>query len=72
MRNMVVVGALYIGVVDSIHGNFASVEITMAEEEPVSLDIPVQMIPCEIEEGSMFYFENIDGVTEIRCGEPPL
>tara|TARA_R110002051_G_C8500721_1_gene464710 strand:- start:31 stop:249 length:219 start_codon:yes stop_codon:yes gene_type:complete len=72
MKSMAVVGVLYIGVVDSIHGNFASVEITMAKEDSVSLDIPVQMIPCEIEEGSMFYFENIDGVTEIRCGEPPL
>jgi len=71
MKN-VVVGALCIGVVDSIEGDFASVEITTPDSDTVNLDMHVEMIPCEIEEGSVFYFENVDGVTEIRCGEPPL
>jgi len=71
MKN-VIAGALCIGVVDSIEGDFAIVEITTAESDTVNLDMHVEMIPCEIEEGTVFYFENVDGVTEIRCGEPPL
>ena len=27
---------------------------------------------CDIKEGDLFYTTEIDGVTEIRCGEPPI
>jgi hypothetical protein len=61
--------ALYIGVVDSVNDKYAYVEITTSEEI-IFTSMPVAMFPCEIKEGDMFYFEQIDGVTEIRCGEP--
>ena len=61
--------ALYIGVVDSVNDKYAHVEIT-TNEETIFTSMPVAMFPCEIKEGDMFYFEQVDGVTEIRCGEP--
>ena len=61
--------ALYIGVVDSVGDKYAYVEITTSEEI-IFTSLPVSMFPCEIKEGDMFYFEQVDGVTEIRCGEP--
>ena len=61
--------ALYIGVVDSVSDDYAYVEITTSQET-IFTSLPVAMFPCEIKEGDMFYFEHIEGVTEIRCGEP--
>ena len=49
----------------------ASVEFRTDGDETYHADIPVELFPCEIKEGSAFYAEIIDGVTEIRCGEPP-
>jgi|TARA_R110002110_G_scaffold79715_1_gene207981 hypothetical protein len=64
-----IIMALYIGVVDSVDSEFANVEITTSNDM-VLVTLPVAMFPCDIEEGDMFYFEHVDGVTEIRCGEP--
>jgi hypothetical protein len=64
-----IIMALYIGVVDSVDNEFANVEITTSDDM-VSAILPVAMFPCDIDEGDMFYFEHVDGVTEIRCGEP--
>ena len=61
--------ALYIGVVDSVNDKYAHVEITTSEEI-IFTSMPVAIFPCEIKEGDMFYFEHVDGGTEIRCGEP--
>jgi hypothetical protein len=64
-----IAAALYIGVVDSVDNEFANVEIT-TNNDVVFATLPVAMFPCGIDEGDMFYFEHVDGVTEIRCGEP--
>ena len=62
-------GLFYIGTVDQILGSVAHVEIR-SKDEVYSVDMPVEMFPCDIYEGDMFYVNTFDGVTEIRCGEP--
>jgi len=71
MKNFIVV-VLCLGVVDVIEGEHALVEITSTDGiTSTEAVFPVELFPCEIEEGSVFYFEHVEGVTEIRCGEPP-
>jgi hypothetical protein len=50
----------------------ATVEFKTDGQETYHADIPIELFPCVVSEGSHFYAEIIDGVTEIRCGEPPL
>ena len=63
-----------LGFVDRIEEQMVSAEITnrddIGEYENVNIDLPLVLFPCEIKEGDMFYFEHVDGITEIRCGEP--
>jgi len=61
----------YIGTVDYVDGDFARVEIR-GESEVYVTDIPIAMFPCNLSEGDLFYIDTVDGVTEIRCGEPDL
>jgi hypothetical protein len=70
MKN-IIVAALCIGVVDVIERNHALVEITQDGAPVTEAVFPLSIFPCEVQEGSMFYFEYVEGVTEIRCGEPP-
>ncbi len=63
-------GLLLLGVVDVIEEDIVEVEITDSKGEIIYTDFPIQLFPCEVKEGDMFYFEHADGVTEIRCGEP--
>ena len=65
------IAAVFIlGVVDQIHGREVIAEFSRCGEvEHVSM--PLFMFPCDIREGDFFYFANIDGVFELRCGEPP-
>lgn len=60
-----------IGIVDSIEDNIASVEFKTTAGT-YHTDIPVEFFPCDIGEGDQFYAQTIDGVTEVRCGEPPI
>ena len=63
-----------IGSVDLIEDDYAHVEIIEyadGEYGVVYRTMPVEVFPCEVEEGSMFYFSYVDNVTEIRCGQPP-
>ena len=55
-----------------IEEDIAVVEMISEDSEPITLELPVAIFPCEIKEGDWFYMEQIDGVTELRCGEPPL
>ena len=55
-----------LGVVDQIQGN-----VVIAEVQNKQVDLPLWIFPCEISEGDIFYFTKIDGVLELRCGEPP-
>ncbi len=62
----------FLGTVDQVVGEIASVELSgISLAEPIQLDVPVLLFPCEVEEGDQFYATVVDGVTEIRCGEPP-
>tara|TARA_B100001250_G_scaffold329625_1_gene294348 strand:- start:506 stop:745 length:240 start_codon:yes stop_codon:yes gene_type:complete len=60
-----------IGVVDQIHGQLVEAEVTNQDGVSDSIDLPLWMFPCEVSEGDMFYFTKVNGVLELRCGEPP-
>ena len=61
---------LTIGTVDSIQQGIATSEILTDDSSVIMVYLPTAIFPCKISEGDMFYFEYVDGVTEIRCGEP--
>lgn len=63
---------LMVGVVDMVEYSYTNVEITRADSTVIRVTFPVELFPCTVSEGDIFYFENIDDVTEIRCGEPPI
>ncbi len=64
-------GLFLLGVVDQVHGELIIAEITTSENKVVQQDFNRGMFPCSLSEGDFFYFVYVDGVTEIRCGEPP-
>ena len=70
-HSKILVFACLLGVVDQVHGLSVSVEINSADGNVQNLDIPTLLFPCEVREGDFFYMNNVDGVMEIRCGEPP-
>lgn len=59
------------GMIDQVNGDIASVEITDESTGLVYTSMHTALFPCKVSEGDFFYFEHVDGVTEIRCGEPP-
>lgn len=59
-----------IGIVDRVGDMYITAEITTDEDRSVTIELPIDLLPCDVVEGDMFYFEHVDGVTEIRCGEP--
>ena len=61
---------LFLGLVDSIESDYVVAEISNSQGEVSQLEIPVVFFPYHISEGDMFHILNIDGVTELRCGEP--
>ncbi len=60
-----------LGTVDQVEDDLASVEITGLDQEPIQATIHVSFFPCTVKEGDVFYYYYVDGVTELRCGEPP-
>ena len=62
---------LLMGLVDSIEDETVAAEVTTSENTHEIMYFPIQLFPCALEEGDMFYFSYVSGVTEIRCGEPP-
>jgi hypothetical protein len=62
---------IYAGMVDSVVGDYASVELSNSHGEIKQVEIPLLLFPCDIKEGDFFYTFELDGVREIRCGEPP-
>jgi hypothetical protein len=63
---------LWIGTIDLINGEIASVEVTASDNEVHRFEIPTPIFPCKVQEGDMFYFVYHEDVIEIRCGEPPV
>ena len=63
-----------LGIVDQVHDDAAAVELSsMIDGTLVNphIDLPLWMFPCEISEGSRFYFTKVDETLELRCGTPP-
>ena len=70
---MAIIASLFcIGAVDMIDNGVAHVIFTTDGPESYEADIPIELFPCEISEGDLFYAQVINGVTEIRCGQPDL
>tara|TARA_Y100000593_G_C4238360_1_gene300793 strand:+ start:828 stop:1046 length:219 start_codon:yes stop_codon:yes gene_type:complete len=67
--NVLAIVAL-LGIVDSVTSGVAHVELTSKHNEMIEAFIPVKLFPCEVGEGDIFSLEIVDGVTEIRCGDP--
>jgi len=61
---------LAIGIVDQIHDNMVTVELSTMDGRHETLEFNLMLFPCEIQESEMFHIIQADGVTEIRCGEP--
>ena len=66
------VSLFLIGVIDQIEGDILHTEISTTTGEVENVHLHKSMLPCEVSEGDMFYFAYERGVTEIRCGEPPI
>jgi hypothetical protein len=60
-----------LGTVDQVEGEIVSVEITGIDHRPIQSSIHISFFPCTVKEGDAFYYYQVDGVTELRCGEPP-
>lgn len=66
-----------LGVVDRVHAwtphhrGWADVELTGSTGKTTTSVIDTAFFPCHIKEGGMFYITIENGVTELRCGEPP-
>jgi hypothetical protein len=61
---------LYTGVIDSVSDEFASIEIIKTGGGTSLMTLPVDMFPCMVTEGSLFYFERTSDTVEIKCGTP--
>ena len=70
MKHHIMSIVFLLGTIDYIDSGVADVEIVTSGDTVIYIELPVLIFPCKIKEGDMFYFEYIDGVTEIRCGEP--
>ena len=71
MKSGIVVLATLLGMVDQIEDGYVVAEVTNPRGVTTMIEIPLAVFPCEIGEGDFFYVKSVDGVTEIRCGEPP-
>jgi hypothetical protein len=65
------IAVIMLGLVDTVEDDWASAEVTDPAGNVEYMELPVDLFPCKIKEGDMFYAVTVDGVTEIRCGEPP-
>jgi len=72
MKNFIIATFLFIGVIDQIEKDIVFVVAKNAGEEQKEYLLPIDLIPCYVDEGDMIYAQIVDGVTEIRCGEPPI
>ena len=70
-KSIISVILLY-GTVDQINDGLVLTEVKNSNLDDVHMSLPLEIFPCEIKEGDYFYFEYTGGVTEIRCGEPPI
>ena len=58
---------IFLGVIDSVDGDFMSVEIN-GSYSIISI-VSTDNFPCEIYEGKEFIFQNINGKSKIICLE---
>ena len=72
-----VVPLVFLVVVDSLHAwtpnhrGWADVELTDSSGKSIMTSVDTFLFPCDIKERDVFYITVENGVTEIRCGEPP-
>tara|TARA_R100000008_G_C3429977_1_gene89156 strand:+ start:246 stop:449 length:204 start_codon:yes stop_codon:yes gene_type:complete len=56
---------VFLGVIDSVDGEFMSVEIN-GSESLISV-VSIHNFPCDVYEGKQFIFQNINGKHKIIC-----
>ena len=69
MKGTILTILLYVGVVDRVENEIASVQVTTSEQNTFDLEVATSAFPCKIEEGDSFYFVYTSGAIEIRCEE---
>tara|TARA_Y100001937_G_C7083376_1_gene314116 strand:+ start:1021 stop:1242 length:222 start_codon:yes stop_codon:yes gene_type:complete len=57
--------AAAVGVVDQIHGGTATVEV-----ESMTYYLPLWVFPCEVKEGTQFYYTKQENMFRLQCGKP--
>ena len=67
---MMFVGLGYAGTVDRVESNFAHVVFTLDDSTNIEADIPIALLPCEVEEGDRLFVQKTNNITEIRCSKP--
>jgi hypothetical protein len=70
MKNVICTCLVYLCIVDQIVDQTIIAESSNKAGEIEMIEFPKQVVPCSLKEGDIFHFINIEGVVEIRCGEP--
>jgi len=70
IKNLFLATLILLGSVDRLEGDIVVATLDSKSGDSEVFELPMEMFPCEISEGDMFYFSYSGGVTEIRCGEP--
>ena len=73
MRTNIIICFWLLGIVDQIHGDTVAVELSLTSKDNVyrtQTYLPLWIFPCEISEGSRFYFTKINERLQLRCDKP--
>ena len=68
---MFIAAIAHTATIDRVENDFAHVVFALQSSENIAADIPVALLPCEVAEGDTLYVRKLNGVTEIRCSNPP-
>ena len=70
MKSLVYSAAVLLCVVDQVIDQAVIAEVSEISGKSNFVEMPKILIPCSVKEGDIFHVINIDGVVEVRCGEP--
>ena len=62
----------YTATIDKVENDLAHVIFSVEGSERFEADIPVALIPCEVDEGVTLYIRKTNESTQIRCTEFPV
>ncbi len=70
MNSLIYSAAVLLCVVDQVIDQAVIAEVSEVSGKSKFIEMPKIVIPCSVKEGDMFHVINVDGVVEVRCGEP--